>query len=647
MKFLPLIFRYRVVPYFFIALLLGSLISGLFYTQATMPNFTETLKGHYERYMERKKAVQKRIGDLKGSLAGATSESAAGADSAGPAIGGQGAPGEIAPEADETPHGTLKIGFTPGQGAVASIETVTGQTREFLEIGNDGIGSLSYRSGSAAGDSGQPLMGQRRNPASPLLYLLAIAVLWFYNRPIARALRRGIETLQPAEAQTAKTRILNITRFAVVEVICLALVMAAMDFWRLYNGPVPVSVAEGTARLAKWLCFCAITSSVVLMWFDHHLLRFIPKVFARSELYALKRNAKSISIGTKVFMLTVSTSIIPLFLVSYINLASNPFTQTLLSMAASEDFDLIPESLDLVYPAVSMLFSAVISAFSIVAAVIMGRSLRRSLSNPLNQLITRMEEVKSGRYDNLSTVYTNDEIGQLKGNFNEMVVGLKEREFIKDTFGRFMSVEISRKILGEGGIALGGEEVEATVLFSDIRDFTAMSEKMGPSEVVAFLNEFFSFLVGPILENRGVINKYIGDCVMALFGVPDKTENHAEMAVRAALGMRRALEEFNALRSSRGEPPVRIGIGIHTGKLVSGNIGARERMEYTVIGDTVNVASRIESQTKLLGACILVSREVLDRIPPSLAGELPFEKCPAISVKGKTEPLELYRLFPA
>jgi class 3 adenylate cyclase len=268
-------------------------------------------------------------------------------------------------------------------------------------------------------------------------------------------------------------------------------------------------------------------------------------------------------------------------------------------------------------------------------------TLYRSIASPLAQLNEKMARVAKGDYTAKTIVLDDDEIGQLKAGFNEMVDGLAERERLKDTFGRYVSVEVAKRLVETGSISLGGESIEATILFSDIRDFTAMSENMPPQELVAFLNRYFSYVTAPITANNGMINKFIGDAVMAVFAPQFGSKNHVDDAVRAALGMRDKLAELNAL----GGPEIRFGVGLHTGTLVAGNIGTEKRLEYTVIGDTVNVASRIESQNKDLGSVILISEAVHARLSPEMRAAVKDERCDNVKVKGRAQSLVLYKVL--
>ena len=270
--------------------------------------------------------------------------------------------------------------------------------------------------------------------------------------------------------------------------------------------------------------------------------------------------------------------------------------------------------------------------------------MRRSVVFPIVNLIEGMQKVREGNYDQYTTVFSNDEIGQLKAHFNSMLDGLKQREFIKSTFGRFLSPEITRKILEDGSIDLGGEEVEASILFCDICGFTPLSERLSPAEVVALLNGMFSSIVPSIQKEKGVVNKYIGDCIMALFGIPEKIENQAEQSVKAAMGMLRELHYFNQKQRASEQPEVELGIGIHRGNVVAGNIGAQNRLEYTVIGDAVNVAARVESKTRELGCQVLVTDAIYENLGNPMKEGLPWHRFEGIPRKGKSGFITLYGL---
>ncbi len=271
------------------------------------------------------------------------------------------------------------------------------------------------------------------------------------------------------------------------------------------------------------------------------------------------------------------------------------------------------------------------------------QTLYEAIVMPLAELNKKMARVAAGDYGAKTIVLADDEIGTLKAHFNDMVDGLAERERLKDTFGRYVSVEIAKRLIESGKLSLGGESIEATILFSDIRDFTPLSETLSPQDLVGFLNGYLAYVTEPIAANNGVVNKFIGDAVMAIFAPQFGSTDHVADAVRAAQGMRAALARFNA--SGAFPRPVRFGVGLHTGTLVAGNIGTEKRMEYTVIGDTVNIAARIESQNKALDSTILLSEAVYAALDCSLKSALSVERCEDVHVKGKERALTLYKLL--
>ncbi len=268
-------------------------------------------------------------------------------------------------------------------------------------------------------------------------------------------------------------------------------------------------------------------------------------------------------------------------------------------------------------------------------------SIYNGMQVPLDGLIAKMKRVAGGDFVK-TRIYFSDEVAHLKAGFNEMVDGLKEREELQDTFGRYLSIEIARELIKNKKVNLGGEDMEAAVMFCDIRNFTPLSETMSASLLVGFLNEYFKYITPPITENNGVINKFIGDAVMAVYTPLLGSDDFAADAVRAAVGMRRALAEFNASGKAPGR--VDFGIGIHSGKLVAGNIGTTARLEYTFIGDTVNIAARLESKTKDFGTDIILSEAALAKAKASPGFSVAFEPLGKAALKGKSEALEIYKI---
>jgi adenylate cyclase len=260
----------------------------------------------------------------------------------------------------------------------------------------------------------------------------------------------------------------------------------------------------------------------------------------------------------------------------------------------------------------------------------------RSVAGPLARLRTAMAGVERGQLDVQAPVLSNDEIGGLSESFNRMVEGLRDRELVKETFGKYVSPEIRDEILS-GRIALDGQLCEVTVLFADLRDFTPWVERSDPRDVVRDLNAYFTEMEAAIRRHGGLVLQYIGDEIEAVFGAPVADPDHAMQAVRSALEMRERLAAWNAARRTT---PLRHGIGIHSGPVIAGNIGSAERLSYTLVGDAVNLASRIQSLTKDVGCDILVSGDTRHR----LDGEFALTPLPAVRVKGKSDEVEVFRL---
>ena len=217
---------------------------------------------------------------------------------------------------------------------------------------------------------------------------------------------------------------------------------------------------------------------------------------------------------------------------------------------------------------------------------------------------------------------------------------LTKEKRLRNTMARYMSKEVADKLLEEGESALGGTTQNASVLFSDIRSFTTLSEQLGARETVAMLNDYFSIMVDILLENGGILDKYIGDAIMAVFGAPFPGPEDADNSLRTAVGMMTALHDFNIGRQADAKHPVLIGIGINTDEIMSGNIGSEKRMDYTVIGDGVNLAARLEGANKPYGTQILISE--FTRRALKDPGAYALREVDLVTVKGKTEPIAVH-----
>ena len=283
---------------------------------------------------------------------------------------------------------------------------------------------------------------------------------------------------------------------------------------------------------------------------------------------------------------------------------------------------------------VSALIAGVV--FSFLALV-----LARSFVRPINNLSAAAEAVRRGDYANAQAqVFAENEFGRLAHTFNTMVSGVQARERERDIFGRVVSPEVREKLLS-GELTLGGENRRVSVLFSDIRDFTTLSERLGPQQTVALLNEYLTAMTEAVRPWGGYVNNFIGDAIIVVFGAPTEHDSIEWSAVRAALDMRDRLVELNAKRIALGDEPIQTGIGISTGKVVAGQVGSLERFLYTVIGDAVNVAARLEGMTKeFANNPVLLNKATWEAIREH--GELAIEDYGPRQIKGRREPVHVY-----
>jgi adenylate cyclase len=223
----------------------------------------------------------------------------------------------------------------------------------------------------------------------------------------------------------------------------------------------------------------------------------------------------------------------------------------------------------------------------------------------------------------------------------QILEDISSEKRIKSTMAKYMDPAITDQLLSSGDDLLGGKSQEATILFSDIRGFTTLTEELGAQGTVALLNEYFTIMVECISRQGGMLDKFIGDAIMAIFGTPLPHDDDPDRAIRAAIGMLTDLRGYNEQRATFGRKPIDMGVGLNTGHIVSGNIGSPKRMDYTVIGDGVNLASRLEGACKEYGARILVSEDTLTRA----RGTYRTREMDRVIVKGKTQPVAIYEVL--
>jgi class 3 adenylate cyclase len=273
-----------------------------------------------------------------------------------------------------------------------------------------------------------------------------------------------------------------------------------------------------------------------------------------------------------------------------------------------------------------------------VTAVGLAAFVSRSVAEPLRDVEAAMARVGGGDLETRCPVVSNDEIGAVAEGFNRMVAGLRERERIRETFGKYVSPEVRDEILA-GRASLDGQVREVTILFSDLRDFTPWVESHPPDEVVRDLNAYFTLMEGAIRAHGGLVVQFIGDEIEAVFGAPVPEPRHADRALAAAFAMRQRLALWNDARRAQGSVELQHGIGVHTGEVLAASIGSPDRLSYALVGDPVNLASRLQSLTKEVGGDLLVSGDTVRRLRAPVA----LEALPAVRVKGRTAEVEVYR----
>lgn len=447
-----------------------------------------------------------------------------------------------------------------------------------------------------------------------LPFLVPFGLGLFYLWPLIRATR--YHKVRPPTDQE-KRRLLNAPFVSGLIGVVGWLISIVGFFYGVYTNqiaPPPITSVRyiiGILLIGN-LCF------VIIYYLLEFISRryYIPRFFPDGDISACENKLK-LSVRARFYIYFSAVSIFPTFL--------------LYSMAVAQS-ELAPSG---------GLFSplTVIAGLLFALGAFLTYLISRSYQVPLVAMKQATGQIQGGDFDIHVAVVSDDEIGRLGEGLNEMAIELKEKEFIKDTFGKMVDPRVRDHLL-RGHINLGGQVREVTILFSDIRGFTPMSEKIPPGQVVELLNRYFEYMSPCIAAEHGLVNKYIGDAIMAIFGVPLAMDDHTDAALRAALKMRAACADLNADLSAAGLPNIRIGIGIHTGPVVAGNIGSSSRMEYTVVGDTVNVASRIEGLCKELHHDLIISESTA----MGLGEDFALVDSQTVKVRGKEDPIRVYRV---
>lgn len=369
----------------------------------------------------------------------------------------------------------------------------------------------------------------------------------------------------------------------------------------------------------------SVTTAFVFFSVEHVWRRRLPLYFPRGDVSAT--DVARVNVRARLMVIFLLVSVLPLSLLGVIS-----YTRAGALVGAD------PALADTLLGELSIFIVFMLMVGGLVA-IGLAVFVSRSVAGPLRDLESAMGEVGQGNLEVRCPVVSHDEIGNVTEGFNRMVEGLRERDRIRDTFGKYVTPQIRDEILA-GRVALEGQAREVTILFADLRDFTPWVEAHDPREVVRDLNTYFGLMEGAIRDHQGLVLQFIGDEIEAVFGAPIPHAQHPDLAVGAALEMRRRLASWNGERAAAGRPPFRHGIGVHTGRVLAANIGSPDRLSYALVGDPVNVASRIQGLTKDVGADILVSADTARhlRAPPPLAA------VSAVTMKGKSTAVDLYRV---
>ncbi len=280
-----------------------------------------------------------------------------------------------------------------------------------------------------------------------------------------------------------------------------------------------------------------------------------------------------------------------------------------------------------------------ITIIAIIFVSLLSIPLASGFLAPIFMVLKGTNEIVRGNFDYKIPEGRSDEVGELVRSFNHMASELKKKEIMKEVFNLYVSPEVADEILkAPESLDLGGNRRRLTVVFADIRGFTRHARGMSPEQTVKILNRYFSLVTEVVFSFGGTIDKFIGDAVMCVFGSPIYTSAHLEQAVKTTVAIRDVLERVNALRQERGDPPFLMGLGLDSGPVIVGNMGSRQRMEYTVVGDAVNMASRLSDIAE--GGEILVKEELY----PSIKDFARSVKVESAIIKGIDKPVGLYSI---
>jgi class 3 adenylate cyclase len=497
--------------------------------------------------------------------------------------------------------------------------------------------------------------------------LLGSFILGFaFNLPFKLYFRK-IRKQKPISEKLRRFCKLYLLRTPTINTLILFMAYGVTVIYMLYMLLFLKDLDELNRQLYVQFFFITIVSSVltlllVFMWQRHRVhLRYIEHVYTHEELKKRVFKIRSGKIRNRLWIASAMTTLLPLTIVLFYLILSITSVKELGIASFTEeqkeillgDFAPLTDEYSIIN---NLFYVNVINSFLMITGIITGivvamiyilllvRWTTEDIVHPVSELMTSMKRAGSGELDSFSIVRTNDEIGTLAEGFNDMSKRLQSYFQSLSDVNKANSRFVPRQFLEFLGkesitdIQLGDQvQKEMTILFTDIRDFTSISEKMTPKENFDFLNSYLGYMEPVIRTNNGFIDKFIGDSIMALF--PENTED----AINSAIEMRIKLTEFNEIMQQFGKPSINSGIGIHTGMLMLGIIGGEGRMDGTVISDAVNLTSRIEGLTKIYGSSIVITEDTLINI--SDPSSYQFRYLDVVKVKGKKEAVYIFEII--
>jgi adenylate cyclase len=481
---------------------------------------------------------------------------------------------------------------------------------------------LFSRTGTLHSDMRSSLFATIDRIFIPLSFIIPIAITLVYERPIRGFLDLKHTGSVASDALTHQVhrRLLNEPFFLMALnalVWISAAVTYALYFWRLGLSQKAI-LGAFSLNLQVGLVSVTVAFFVIEFFLQRRLAPFF---FPHGGMSAISKTIR-IRIRTRLIAFLAATNLIPMFTLARGSWGiAQTFADTDQALSAMQ----------------TMIFShAAIFAWVGIWLTFLVSS---NLTRPLADMTSVLKRIKGGNFNDQVSVTSNDELGYVGDAVNEMATGLKEREFIKETFGKYVSKEVRDEVLSRN-IPLDGEAREVSVLFADLRNFTPLVERTTPQQVVRIINRYFEEMEAAIRAQGGLVLQFIGDEIEAVFGAPIPLADHATQAMIAAMNMNDGLTAVNKVFTDRGHSPLQHGIGIHSGKVVAANIGSPTRLSYALVGDTVNVASRLQDANKQHGTSIIISAETHGR----LSRDFPLHSLPKTTLKGKSDPVDLFGL---